>query len=81
MTPAGANLSKRMQLSRSRTPEEFVPRIGTKPHNASKTRFDVTELHRANQPGEISAERTHSCEALALRLYADDQKDRGTGKG
>src|SRR5271155_3163228 len=81
MTTAGTNLSKGMQLSGSRAAEKLVPRLGTKPHYTCKTGVDVTEFHSADEPGEIRAERTHRCTTLALRLYANDQKDCSTGQG
>jgi hypothetical protein len=71
MAAAGADLSKRVQLSGPRVTEELIPRLGAKPRHAGETGLDVTELHSANDSGEIRAERTYGFVALALRLEAN----------
>ena len=69
-----------MQLRRARRPEEPVPRVGPKPHDAGKAAFEVAKFHRAQQRGEVSAERPHGGANVGARIERHDQENRGAGE-
>ena len=77
---AGANLPERMQLRRPRRPEQPVPRLGADPHDAGEARFEVAKSHRADQAGQVGAERAHGRAMVRSGLDRHDQEDRGTGE-
>ena len=77
---SGANLAERMQLRRPRRSKEPVPRVGPKTHDAGKARFKVAKFHRAQQRGEVSAERPQGRAIVEARVYCHDQEDRGASE-
>ena len=77
---SGANLPERMQLRRPRRSKEPVPRVGPKAHDAGEAPFKVAKFHRAQQRGEVSAERPHGRSIVGARVYCRDQEDRGAGE-
>ena len=68
MARSGANLPERMQFRRPRRPKKPVPRVGPKPHDAGEVPFQVAKLHRAQQRGEVSAERAHGRTIVYARV-------------
>ena len=80
MARSGANLPEDVQLCRPWLPEEAVPCVGAKPHDAGKTRFQVAKFHGAHQRGEVPAERAQSGAILRARIERRDQEDRGASK-
>ena len=77
---AGANLPERVQFRRPRRPEEAVPRVGAEPHDAGQAPLEVAKFHRAQQRGEVSAERPHGRAMVRPGLDRHDQEDRGAGE-
>ena len=69
-----------MQFRRPRRPEEPVPRVGANPHNAGEPPFEVAKFHRAQQRGEVAAERAYGRAMVRPGLECHDQEDRGTGE-
>src|SRR5208282_4181211 len=80
MARFGANLTEGMQFSRPRLPEETVPRVRPKPHDAGKSSFQIAKFHRAHQRGEVSAERAQGGAILRARLERRDHEDRSSGE-
>ena len=80
MARSGADLPERMQLRRPRRPKEPVPRVGPEPHDAGESAFEVAKFHRAQQRGEVAAERAHGVAIFGARVDRHDQKDRGAGE-
>ena len=80
MARSGANLAERMQFRRPRRPKEPVPRVGSKPHDAGEAPFQVAKFHRAQQRGEISAERAQGGAIFGARIKRRDQEDRGASE-
>ena len=77
---SGANLAEGMQFRRPRRPEEAIPRVGSKSHDAGKSCFQIAKFHRAHQCGEVSAERAQSGAILRARIERRDQEDRGASE-
>lgn len=63
-----------MQFSWPRAPKESVPGVRPEPNDTGKTSVDISELYRADQSSQVSAERTHSGITLRLRLDGNDKK-------
>ncbi len=80
MARSGANLPEGMQFCRPRLPEEAVPRVGPKPHDAGKSSFQVAKFHGAHQSGEVSAERAQGGAIFRARIERRDQEDRGASE-
>ena len=56
-----ANLPERVEFGGPRRSKEAVPRVGPKAHDAGEAGFQVPKIHRAQQRGEVSAERPQGC--------------------
>ncbi len=80
MARTRANLPEGMQFRRPRRTEEAVPRVGSKSHDAGKSSFQVAKFHRAQQCGQVSAERAHGIAILRAWVNRRGQEDRGAGK-
>jgi hypothetical protein len=72
------DFAERVQMGRSRLPEQPVPRIGAKPYDAGQLAFQVTESNRAQEGGEVSAERTDGAGSLDSWIHRENQEDRIT---
>ena len=74
------DLTKRMEFSRPRFSEELVPGIRSESRDTREPCLDATEIDRAKDSRQISAERAHGCVALAVRLNAGNEEYRGAGE-
>lgn len=75
-----SDLTKWMEFCRPRFSEELVPGIRSESHDTREPSLYATEIDRAKNSREISAERADGCVALAVRLHADNQEYRGAGE-
>jgi hypothetical protein len=75
MACPGAKLAEGMKVRRARLAKEPVPRVGPNSHDTGEARFKVAKFHRAQQSGEVSAERPNGRATAGSRVYVHDQKD------
>ncbi len=80
MARAGFDFAERMQFRRPRCAKQSVPRVRSEPHHAGQIAFDIAKAHRADQSGEIAAQRSDGVAACRPGIHRDDQKDRGAGQ-
>ena len=76
MPGTGANLTKRMQLGGTRRAKKPVPYLGAEAQNAGQTGLDVAKSHRAQQSGEVSAERSNRDGMILTGVHSHDEEDR-----
>jgi hypothetical protein len=74
------DFAKRMEFSRPGFLEELVPGIRSESRDTRESCFQTTEINRAKNSREISAERAHGCVALGVRLNTDNEEYRGAGE-
>ena len=75
MAVAGTEFPEGMQFGGPGIAEEPVPGIRSEGRDTRKSGLDVAELHRANQPSEVTTKRTHAGITFGLRLHGDDKED------
>ena len=75
MAVARPEFPEGMQFGGPRIAEEPVPGIRSEGSDTSESGVDVAEFHRANQPGEVAAERAHGSVAFRFRLHRDNKED------
>jgi hypothetical protein len=69
--------AKWMEFSRPGLLEELVPGIRSESRDTREACFETTEIYRAKNSREISAERAHGGVTLGVRLDTDDEEYRG----
>ncbi len=80
MARSCANFAEHVQFRRPRRAKEPVPRVGPKAKDAGEARFEVAKFHRAQQCGEVSAERPHGRPIVESRVECHHQEDGGAGE-
>src|SRR5580704_14263414 len=80
MARPGANLVEGVEFSGPGQAKESVPCVGPKPHDAGKAGFNVAKFHRAQQGGQVSAERPNGRAIVQAGIYCCNQEDRGSGE-
>jgi hypothetical protein len=72
------DLAERVQMGRPWLPEHPVPRVGAESYDAGQVAFQVAESNRAQEGGEVSAERTDGAGTLDSWIHRENQEDRIT---
>src|SRR5215467_6719526 len=80
MPKPGPDFPERVKFGWPRISEQPVPCIGPDPHHTGKTGFELAKSHRANQRREVRAERSNGRALIGVRIYRQNQEDRGASE-
>src|SRR6185312_157227 len=72
-----ADLAERVQFLRPRRSEQPVPGLGTERRDAGQPPLGIAETYRAQQPGQVAAERAHGIAMFRSGIHRHDQEDGG----
>src|SRR5438552_5613791 len=80
MTLSRSDLSKLMQVSWPRLPEELVPGIGSETHDTGEGSLLFAKSYGSHQRGHIGTERSDQGSMPSTGIDCYDEKDCGAGQ-